>query len=182
MDLRKQVTRGRVRVCSFARFPWASVSAGLPHLLGALFDDGGWVLRGAGDGPGFPALRLAFQRPARHLPILRSLSPPHLPQAQRAGPTTRSKGRCSGQLRGPRGVRSGRAAADVAISAWTCCAAWVSFRSSMARSSCSNNSLPRSKDWQNCCRRPLAASSFNYPMSYSDQPATSCLVLDARTL
>ena len=37
---------------------------------------------------------------------MRSLTPPHLPQAQGAGSTTRSTGRLSGSLRGPRGARA----------------------------------------------------------------------------
>ena len=54
-----------------------------------------------------------FQRRGSHSsvldtssPSLRSLTPPHLPQAQGAGSTTRSTGRLSGSLRGPRGARA----------------------------------------------------------------------------
>ena len=55
---------------------------------------------------------MIFQRRGSHSsvlettsPSLRSRAPPHLPQAQGAGSTTRSTGRLSGSLRGPRGAR-----------------------------------------------------------------------------
>ena len=55
---------------------------------------------------------MIFQRRGSHSsvlettsPSLRSREPPHFPQAQGAGSTTRSTGRLSGSLRGPRGAR-----------------------------------------------------------------------------
>ena len=54
-----------------------------------------------------------FQRRGSHSsvfvtssPSLRRRTPPHLPQVQGAGSTTRSTGRLSGSLRGPRGARA----------------------------------------------------------------------------
>ena len=65
--------RGRRRLAD--RF---AIPAG--ELLAHLLDD-------------LPPARLAFQRLGDYLAELRSLAPPHLPQAQGAGSTTRSTGR-----------------------------------------------------------------------------------------
>ena len=45
------------------------------------------------------------------------------------------------------------------------CSAWVSSRSSIASSSCSTSSLPRSEDCPNCSRRALASISFSRSIS-----------------
>ena len=99
---------------------------------------------------------MIFQRRGSHSsvldttsPSLRSRAPPHLPQTHGAGSTTRSTGRLSGSLRGPRGARrrGALAVSGAAISALASSSACVSSRSSIASSSCSTRSLPRSDDW-----------------------------------
>jgi hypothetical protein len=99
---------------------------------------------------------MIFQRRGSHSsvldttsPSLRSRAPPHRAQTHGAGSTTRSTGRLSGSLRGPRGAgrRGALAGSGAAISALVSSSACVSSRSSIASSSCSTRSLPRSDDW-----------------------------------
>src|SRR4029077_2474775 len=126
---------------------------------------------------------MTFQRRGSHSrvfdttsPSLRSRLLPHLPHAQGAGSTIRSIGRLSGRgRRGGRGfcARFCLAASGAAISALVSCSAWVSSRSSMASSSCSTSSLPRSEDCPNCSRRALASISFS--RSISSRPTVTSL-------
>ena len=82
-----------------------------------------------------------------------------------------------------RQLASGRPRISCAASAWRLPAlrsrpwppasAWVSSRSSMASSSCSTSSLPRSDDCPNCSRRALASISFS--RSISRRPTVTSL-------
>jgi hypothetical protein len=94
-------------------------------------------------------------------------TPPHLGQAQGAGWTMRSRGRCSGNGRRAglradlgRGALTG-AAISAAVSSW----ATVSSSSASWSSSWAMIFAPRSEDWPYCSRRALASSSFRRSIS-----------------
>ena len=122
-----------------------------------------------------PAPRLAFKHLGHHLAKLAQPLTATLPQAQGAGSTIRSTGRLSGRAR-----RGGRGFAHA--STWRLLvprSALVSRpgslpRSSMASSSCSTSSLPRSEDCPNCSRRALASISFS--RSISRRPTVTSLL------
>ena len=117
---------------------------------------------------------MIFQRRGSHSsvlettsPSLRSRAPPHLPQAQgrarRCARPADCPEACAG--RAARRRRCALAVSGAAISAFVSSSACVSSRSSIASSSCSTRSLPRSDDWPKRSWRALANSSFSRSIS-----------------
>ena len=131
-----------------------------------------------------PAPRLAFERLGHHLAELAQPSAAALAADARGGLDDALDRQVLRQLAGPalRRRRGALAGSGAAISALVSSSACVSSRSSIASSSCSTRSLPRSDDWPKCSRRALANCSFSRSISRARTFASFCASLSAASL